>query len=281
MSDNIKTRKMGKSYVASTISISLLLLMLGIVGYFMLSADRAAKELSAVIKVSVFVDDSAPEEQLSAIEQALREDKDVADLFFLSSEKATAEFEKSTGIVVNKIVTDNPIPSSFEVTPRTIAAASMIEERAKALAGVSGTFFPTDVSGTFSEKMDSVTKIILGVAAMLLIVALSLIYYTLKLSILVSANSIRTMQLVGARSSFIKRPYIRRAVVQGFIAALVATVMMIATIELSVSAGLIPDMGRDWAQMAMLASALCVIGVTICTLFTTIVLGIIVKNKRQ
>lgn len=269
---------MGKSYTASTISIALLLLLLGVVGYFMLGASQASKTLGQGMKISLFLDDDASDEQRAAIESAIRADRNIASFTFISSEQATADFGKNTGIIVDKILDENPIQSSYELTPVAAEFAEAIESKAQGWAGVTGTFYPRQVSDELTQKVGYVAQVALYLGVLLLIVTLSLMYYTLKLAIMTSAEAIRTMQLVGAKNSFIKRPYIRGSVIQGFVAALVAIGLLIVIIELFSSQMM--QGGRDWHQIAMIGSALCVIGITLSTVFTCLALGMIVRKQR-
>lgn len=269
---------MDKSYTASTISIALLLLLLGAVGYFMLGARQASAELAQGIKVTVFLDDEVSAEQKAAIESSIKADKQITSFKLLTADQATTEFEKNTGIIVDKILDDNPIPASYELTPMSIAVAPAIENRAKVWSGVVGTFYPQQISGQLTQKVDNVWEVAIYLGVMLLIITLSLMYYTLKLSILSSSEAIRTMQLVGARNSFIKRPYIKRAVVQGFAATILAIGIMILLIEFyglqTAQQGV-----DDWAQIGMIGSVMCIVGVSLSTIFTTLALGFIVKKR--
>lgn len=268
---------MNKSYIVSTICIALLLLFVGVFGYFMLGARKAAFELTSDIKISLFLDDDITAQQRSVIEDSLKSNPLVEKFDYLSVEDATADFEKSTGITVKGILRDNPIPSSYEVDPLNVADVEQIEKCAASWAGVSSTLYPKAVSKELRQKGDAINTIILGVAVLLLIVSLSLIYYTLKLSVIAAAETIRTMQLVGVSPSFIKRPYVNRAAVQGMIAAFLSGGMFVLLIQLMDMA--IPELAfeMNWAEIGMIFAVMLLAGIALNTLFTAIVLRIIVK----
>lgn len=268
---------MSRSYTASTICISLLLLLLGVVGYFVLGARRVSAEISSNMTVSVFLASDVSTEQKAMIEREIAADKDVLSYTFLSSQQATADFEKSTGIVVGRILDENPIPSSYELRPRASEVVPEIEKRAASWSGVVSTLYPKDVSSALMAKIAVVNKIILGIAALLLVVALSLIYYTLKLSIMANAEAIRTMLLVGARRGFIKKPYIRRAVIQGFVASLFAGGLLVLVTEVFAGVEPVVTPEIDWAEMSMIISAIMATGVLINTIFTAVVINRMVK----
>lgn len=267
----------------STISISLLLLLIGVVGFFVLGISGASRELAQGVKVTVILDSDVTPAQRSGIERIMSDDKEVLSYTYVSSEMATQDFESSTGIKIDTLFGAQPLPQSFDITPISLSAVESLNTRAATWSGVTETFYPRETAERLSAKIEFAWKTVLSLGALLTLVTLMLIYLTTKLSILGSAESIRTMQLVGARNSFIKRPYIRRAVIQGFVAALVASGLLVACAEIFAAnmdmAG--TDGAEYWQRMAMIASALCLGGVTLCTLFTTIVLRTIVKKRRK
>lgn len=268
---------MNRSYTATTISLSLLLLLLGAVAYFVLGARATAEELSSNLTISLFLNEDITSKDKFEIETRLKGDTDVESFVYLSSADATREFEKSTGIVVGGLLENSPIPASFEIKPVRAELASQIQKRAQSWSGVASTLYPEDISANLLQKVAAVNQVILTISALLLVVALSLIYYTLKLSIISNAEAIRTMLLVGAKRSFIKRPYIKRSVVQGFVASMIAGLLLFVLTEvLNASLPVIaPD--RDWEQLAMIVASMCVAGVVLSSMFTAFVLNRIVK----
>lgn len=268
---------MNKSHIVSTICIALLLLFFGVFSYFVLGARKAAFNLTSDIRVSLFLDDDITEQQRDAIQDSLQNYQLVEKFEYQSSQAATEDFEQSTGIAVKSILKDNPIPSSFEVDPLNAADVEQIQKRAATWEGVASTLYPKDVSAELIKKSNAINTIILSIAVLLLIVSLSLIYYTLKLSVIAAADTIRTMQLVGVSPSFIKRPYINRAVVQGLISSLLGGALFVLLIQLIDM--VVPELAfqMNWAEIGMIFSVMLLSGIGLNTLFTMIVLKIIVK----
>ncbi|CDN32960.1 Cell division protein FtsX [Mucinivorans hirudinis] len=259
-------------FFASGVCLTLLFLLLGVASYFVLGAQRVAKDLSGGLSVSVFLASDITAQQRQAIEDAMKADKEVASFEYIDSQRATIEFENATGIKVREVLDENPIPSSYEIKPLSAESAATIESRVGEWEGVISTLYPKDVSGELTGRIRVINGVILGVAALVLIVALSLIYFTLKLSVLASADTIRTMQLVGARRSFIKRPYVRRAAVQGLVSSLLAAGLLVA---MSRVLGDIVEV--DWEQLGVIAAAMVAVGVLLNLLFTVVVLRMVVK----
>ena len=117
-------RKVRNSYIVSTVSIALVLFLLGSVGYLMIAAMKVADTLQSSIAVSVELKSGLSEEQRAEIEQKLAEEALVSTISFLAKEQKIEdqEFRKMFGSTFEEVLEENPLLDSFELTLTSASA---------------------------------------------------------------------------------------------------------------------------------------------------------------
>lgn len=117
-------RKVRNSYIVSTVSIALVLFLLGSVGYLMVAAMKVADTLQSSIAVSVELKNGLSEEQRAEIEQKLSEEALVSTISFLAKEQKIEdqEFRKMFGSTFEEVLEENPLLDSFELTLTSASA---------------------------------------------------------------------------------------------------------------------------------------------------------------
>lgn len=230
-------RKVRRSYIISTVSITLVLFMLGIVSYVTLSALSAAHNLRERVVVSVEMADSlfAGEQQVVLDKINLREE--VARVDYLSKEDKVndAAFRRQFELEIDELLGENPLRNSYEVTlKRELSTREDIEAFVSAVEPTAGVEYISVPPVEVVEQMHStITTISLGLLiflAVLLVISLLLLHNTIRLAIYSKRYLINTLKLVGATKWYIMRPLLGSALKQGVWAGVISGLMIAFTV---------------------------------------------------
>jgi len=224
------------SYISTVIGISLVLFMIGLVlgGIFGLkSVQKQAKES---LQGDIFFKSELNDSDIKQIEEQLNTWKEFSDVYFVSPERAIQEFSGDSQVeqeVQAMFLDENPLPPTIGFNPKESYATSkgMSQIKAKLLQR-----FPEEIDEVNYDKA-SVANVNLGfkqfvvlflsVALLLIIIAVAMINNTIRLALYSKRFTIKTMQLVGATSSYIRRPFILQAIFQGTISALIGIAFLL------------------------------------------------------
>lgn len=280
-------RKVRNSYIVSTISISLVLFLLGAVGYLMTAAMRVADSLQESMTLIVELENGVSEERKAQIKEMLDKNPLSAEVTYLSKEDKLndSEFRKIFAVEFEEVLDENPLLDSYEVRLTALSG-----ERAKLNAfisdmegreGVAHVSYPAELIEKVHSTVGKVRPILLAFAAVLLFISLTLLNNTIRLAIFSKRYLINTMKLVGATKWFIIKPFLRDGVRQGFWAGIIATALfgaMIYTIESKLPELSSPEQ-MEFA-IAILAGMI-VVGVAVSFLFTLFAVNKFVNMKSN
>ncbi|MFI3293326.1 MAG: permease-like cell division protein FtsX [Rikenellaceae bacterium] len=267
-------RKVRNSYATSTLSISLVLFLLGSVGYLMVSAMDAAYSLRENISATVELRKGVGEEQRENIRRRIAAYPSSGEITYSSREDKAEdeEFRKMFGVEFEKILEENPLMDSFNV--QLLAQSSdedILQEFVKqieAIKGVDRVTYPAQLIEKVDSMVGTFQIILLAFGGALLIISLILLNNTVRLAIYSKRYLINTMKLVGATKWFIIRPFLWRGVTCGFWAGVVASLLFGG-----VTCGLIEYLPElfTWEQIlraGIIAGVMIVSGVVISAIFT-------------
>ena len=216
------------SYISTIIGIALVLFMLGLVSWMVLSSKKIVKLAKESLQVDIFFKDNAREADMFQLEKKLNAEPFVKSARFKSREDVIKEFELEEG------TEDLDLEDSYKELQPTIEiylhedyahldSLVRIEERLKADYGsINEFYYNKEMLDDINTNSNFLIYIILGIALLLLIVAIALINNTIRLAIYSKRLIIRSMQLVGATENFIRKPFIWNAFLQGIIASMLA-----------------------------------------------------------
>ena len=229
-------RKVRNSYIISTVSMTLVLFLLGSVGYLMLVAMVVADSLKESIAVTVELRNGLTPEQRDGLAQRFSAHELVRTVKFVSLEEKIedTEFRKLFGSQFEESFDENPLLDSFELT-----LTSRSEEReavdaflaeAERLDGVKQVSFPARLAEQLHGAVNKIRLILLLFGGALLVISLILLNNTIRLAIFSKRYLINTMKLVGATKWFIMKPFLRNSITQGILAGTGASGLFIASI---------------------------------------------------
>ena len=286
--DKRLSRKVRRSYTISTISIALVLFMLGVVSYVTFTALSAARDLETGVVVSVEVADDLSEEQSAAIEEAIKAAAMCSDVCYMSKDEKFADeaFREQFEVDLDLLLGENPLRNSYEVTlGKEYADMASVDSFIAAVEGVEGVEYiavpPVDVVENMHDTLSYVTVGLLTFLAVLLVISLLLLNNTIRLAIYSKRYLINTMKLVGATKWYIMRPLLASALKQGIIAGLVAAVMVVGVVY-GVNSFTPEGLTLlNYTEVGIIAGSLLVVGVVITTLFSAFAVNKFVNMKSN
>ncbi len=284
--DNKKLeRKVRRSYFISTISVALVLFLLGSVSYLIMNAFKASDAIRESITVFVMLDDGLSDDQTQEINAKLASHVDVKQSVFVSKDQAAADFKTYIGSDFEEFLQHNPLPNSFEVSLKAASTQKEIvvqfEKELLAWQGVDELVYQKNVIDQISSNINKFNFVLLLFGGGLLIISLILLNNTIRMTILSKRYIISTMKLVGASNWFILRPFMGKAVLQGIYSALLSSLMFFGMIA-GINEGL-PELGFSSQQILMyyIMGGMLVLGVLISFLFTTFAVRKFVKMRSN
>ena len=278
-------RKVRRSYIVSSISIALVLFLLGSVGYMLTAAFSTAHTLRNSVTLSAELEGSISTERRSAIERELLSIEGVTGVEFVAKEDKIndEEFRRMFASEIENILSENPLRDSYEVhigAMESQATTAMADR----IATVEGVVYVAYPASTIERLHSTINKIIYGLLAFggaLLIISLILLNNTIRLAIFSRRYLINTLKLVGATKGYIMRPFLATAAKQGIWAGVAACVMFIAS--LYALSGAMPEIisTSELIKIAITVGAMLVGGMLISLLFTAFAVNKFVNMKSN
>ncbi len=277
--DKIVRRRVRNSYLISTVSISMVLFLLGSTTYLILNALKATERLRESVVIHVMLDDGLTEEQTLALRSMLEGQDVTRSVTYVPKAEAAALFVAESGEDFTSFLGDdpasNPLPDSFEVGLAARGSErEMIEAFVALTEGADGVQeVVVNVSVEKCVEIKGVGKfavVLLLFGGALLVVSLILLNNTIRMTIIAKRRIINTMKLVGANAGFIMRPFAASAALHGFVAGVIATAVF-ALLVVGLQEG-VPglNMLRGNVLLAAIAVGMMVVGVVLSLLFTVL-----------
>lgn len=224
--EKFQKRRLLSAYFSIVLSVSLVLFLLGVVGIFLVQSQELTVKLKEQVPVTVFLSENANEQNIKELENYLSKSKYIKSFDFVSKEIAA---EKHTEVVGEDFVTFlgfNPLEDSFdlELHSEFVNQESLesIEKELKSFSFVSNLFYDKTLISLVHENIQKITLWLLILAGVFFLIAILLINSSMRLSIYAHRFTIKTMQMVGATKSFIRKPFIWKNIKLGLLSAFIA-----------------------------------------------------------
>ncbi len=213
-------------FITPTISTTLVLVLLGIISMFVITAHSLSTFVKENINVSVLISDDLDSLQISSFGKQLMEAPYSKDVTYISKEEALREEIAAQGIDPTEFIGMNPYTASFEVKINAdYADPDSIAKTVKELKGnsdVVDVIYSKDLVQSVNKNIKKISIILLIIAALFTYISFALINNTVRLTIFSKRFLINTMKLVGASWNFIRRPFMAQSFVLGVVSALLA-----------------------------------------------------------
>lgn len=280
-------RKVRNSYLVSTVSMALVLFLLGSVGYLMFAALQVADTLQRSIAVSVELQNGLSDEQRATIEKQLGAKELVASVVYSPKEEKAAdeEFRALFGEAFEEVLGENPLRDTYELTltpaseePTATAAFVASVER---IRGVERVTYARSTAEQVHATIRKARLILLLFGGTLLVISLILLSNTVRLAIYSKRYLINTMKLVGATRWFIMRPFLGSSLTQGVLAGTGAALLFgLAVCGLNEA---VPELTSltEVRKIAVLLAAMLGAGIAVSVSFTFVALRKFVRMKSN
>lgn len=257
-------------FITSSISTTLVLLLLGLVVFFVLSANNLSVYVRENIAFSIQLSDDMKEPAIIEFQKKLNKEPFVKQTTYISKEQALKEQREAMGTDPAEFLGYNPFNASIEVKLNADYANSdsiaWIKDAILSNKHILDVDYPQDLLDSVNNNIRKISFALLGLAALLTLISFALINNTIRLTIYSQRFLIHTMKLVGASWAFIRRPFIARNVWIGILAATMANAVLIGMAYALVNYQ--PEIITVATPKVMLIvmAAVFVFGVTITTL---------------
>ena len=267
--------KKGKpSYTGAIIGVALVLFLFGIVGWFFLNLRKTGDYFKENIQVHTWLNRDASKKQIDSLKNYISAIPYANRVEYVTKEMAIKKWNTENDSTWKQFLTNNPLPESidFYVKANYVERDSLDRlalNLQEAYPGVISEFqFPTETVSKVSGYVKTAAIIFLIAAILLTILVVFSIDNTIRLAMYSNRFLIKTMQMVGATRGFIARPINQRAIINGFVAAIIAIAAIWGTVLLIEN--FIPNFKllHDTPGLILLFMIIIVLGVTI-TLVST------------
>ena len=218
-------------FITSSISTTLVLLLLGMVVFFVLSANNLSTYMRENIGLTVLMSDDMKETETLKFQKKLNEKVYVKESVYISKEQALKEQTEAMGTDPAEFLGYNPFKASIEIKLNADYATSdsiaWIEKEIMANKKVMEVNYPQDLLDSVNRNIRKVSLFLLGLAALLTLISFALINNTIRLAIYSKRFLIHTMKLVGASWSFIRRPFLVSNLWIGILAGAMADAILL------------------------------------------------------
>lgn len=226
--ENYQKRKLISSYFSVVLSIALVLFLLGILGLLVLNTKKMADRSKEQITISIFLKENTKEIEIEQLQKTLAMADYTKSAIYVSKEEAAKQHSEAIGEDFVDYLGYNPLKNSIDVN---LKADFVTEEKVIEIANtLSAKSYVDEVSydrvlvGMVAESVEKIGFWILTASAIFTLIAVLLINSSIRLSIYSKRFVIKTMQMVGATKTFIRKPFIWQNIKLGMLGALLALI---------------------------------------------------------
>ena len=217
-------------YLTTTISVMLVLLLIGLETVLLLSAHDIIKQVKENVALTLVLNDDADSNELERLDKLLTIAPFCREHCYISKEDALQSHIRNLGDDPSAFLGFNPLQASYELKLQAeyaqVDSISIIKDKLSSFSCIDRFVYQEDVVRMLDNNVGSISIVLLIIAVILLFVTVALIVNTIRLYVYSKRFLINTMKLVGATPHVIKVPIVRRNVLMGFIAALLALLLL-------------------------------------------------------
>ena len=284
-SNRLIRRRLFGAWVSTVISISLVLLLVGVASILLLNARSVSDYFKENLQVSVLMKQDVTEEQALQYQSSLAQVPGVKATTFISREQGIEEMAKMLGRDFLDVFSTAPVPISIDVNLEAAYVSTdsleVVREALSASPLVDEVVYQTSLVEALNANLEKIGLVLAVLIALLLFISFVLIGNMVRLSVFSRRFTIHTMQLVGATRGFIRAPFLGQSALQGLFAALVAILLIVGGLFI---------LRKEFAQLfeifqlrtlLITMGIVLVGGVLICVVSTWIVVGRLVRYDRD
>jgi len=278
-------RRLMNAYLSSVISISLVLLLVGVASMLLVNAKGVSDYFKENMQISVMMKQNVTDEAAMEYKEVLDGERYIKSTSFISKEQGQKELAEQLGEDFLDVFETSPIPVSIDVTLEAdyVSSDSLEVVRAEIAESplVEEVVYQRSLVDALNANLSRISLILSIFIALLLFISFVLINNTVRLSVYARRFTIHTMKLVGATRSFIRAPFLVQSVFQGLFASFLAIIVLL---------GLMFLMRSEFAQlfeifrMELLLLVMGIVvaaGLAICLISTYFVVNKLISLRKD
>ena len=283
--NKIMRRRLLNAYLSSVISISLVLLLVGMASLLLVNAKSVSDYFKENMQISVMMKQHVSESDAMAYKNKLDKQRYIKSTEFISKEQGMREMADILGEDFLDVFETSPIPVSIDVTLTAdyVSADSLEVVKAEIARSplVDDVVYQRSLVDALNSNLSRISLILGVFIALLLFISFVLINNTVRLSVFAKRFTIHTMKLVGATKQFIRAPFLVQSAFQGVFAAMISIVVLV---------GILFFVKSEFAQLfeifrlnllLLVMGIVLVSGLVICVVSTYFVVGKLVTLKKD
>lgn len=224
-------RRLANAYLSSVVSISLVLLLVGVAAMLLVNAKGVSNYFKENMQVTVMMKQTVSDEAAMDFQTRLEGEDFIRDTRFISKEQGQREMADMLGDDFLDVFETSPIPVSIDVTLKAdyVSADSLevVRNRIAASDLVDEVVYQTSLVDALNANLNRISMVLAVFIGLLLFISFVLINNTVRLNVYARRFTIHTMKLVGATRSFIRAPFLVQAAFQGVFSAFIAIIALV------------------------------------------------------
>ncbi len=270
--EKYQKRRLISSYFSVILSIFLVLFLLGSLGMFVINYEKISNNFKENIPMSIYIKENVTDEQLATYKADLEQQKYIKDLTFVHKDSAANMHQKTIGEDFVKFLGFNPLQHSFDLHFKGAYvekdSIKNIEIAIKENPAVDEVVYDAQLVDLVNKNIKTISFWILIISGVFAFISILLINSSLRLSIYSKRFIIKTMQMVGATKSFIRKPFILTSIKLGVIGSALAIIGILALTAYADSK--LPTLGlmSDIQSILLVCVTVLVIGIIITYIST-------------
>ena len=283
--NRLMRRRLANAYLSSVISISLVLLLVGVAGMLLVNAKGVSDYFKENMQISVLMKQDVSDEDALEFRKGLEGRKYIKSTAFISREQGQRELANQLGEDFLDVFETSPIPVSVDVTLKAeyVSADSLEFERADIARSslVDEVVYQQSLVDALNANLNRISLVMAVFIGLLLFISFVLINNTVRLNVFSRRFTIHTMKLVGATKSFIRAPFLVQSAFQGVFSAMIADIALVAMLFVMRNEfeQLFRIFRMDLLLIVMGIVLLC--GILICLVSTWFVVNRLVALKKD
>jgi len=229
--EKYQKRRLRSSYFSVIISIALVLFLVGIFGLLLIGANSLSKHLKEQVAISVYLKDNINKASIKKFQKKLEQKDFTKKVIYTSKEAAAKQYILETGEDFMEFLGENPLQASLDVYVKsefvTEKKIKDIESQMQKSPLVSAINYDKPLVELLVKNINKLSFWMLLFSAIFTLIAIALINSSIRLSVYSKRFNIKTMQMVGATKSFIRKPFVWKSIKLGFFGALLAIFILV------------------------------------------------------
>lgn len=278
-------RRLANAYLSSVISISLVLLLVGVASMILVNAKGVSDYFKENMQITVMMKQEVSEEEALKYKDVIDNESFIKTTEFVSKEQGRREMADMLGEDFLDVFETSPIPVSIDVTLNAEYVSSdsldVVRARISESPLVEDVVYQTSLVDALNANLSKISLVLAVFIGLMLFISFVLINNTVRLNVFAQRFTIHTMKLVGATRSFIRAPFLVQSAFQGVFSAFIAIMVLV---------GLLFFMKSEFAQLfeifrlellLMVMGIVLVSGLVICLTSTWFVVNKLVSLKKD